>query len=124
MRFTAFWMIASLASCSQPETDTPPPALDRRAVMAKEIERAVGAKLLDIDIARYSRHYAATENGQIMAVYLRECGKEVAGCADAKTIWTTSDKLPFVMDGGCGVVMVAYDPQTGTLINAACNGEA
>lgn len=122
MRFTAFWMIASLASSSEPETDTPAP--DRRAALTKQIEQAVGAELLDIDIARYSRYYAATENGQIMAVYPRECGKDEAGCAEAQTVWTIPDKLPFVMDGGCGVLLVAYDPQTGTLINAACNGEA
>jgi hypothetical protein len=125
LKFSALLPLALLAACDQPQpAPAPSPEPDARAALTRRIETAVARMLPDITVSQYARHYAMAEDGQIHGVYRRECGKDQAGCPEAKTVWTTPDMLPFVLDGGCGVVLVAYDPQTSTLINAACNGVA
>jgi hypothetical protein len=37
---------------------------------------------------------------------------------------TTEDKFPVIMDGGCGVVNLLYDVETGKTVSIGCNGLA
>jgi hypothetical protein len=70
----------------------------------------------------YARYYAGiVQNGHRM---IR--GELVAFDARQRgSVHITSvDKFPVIMDGGCGVVNLLYDVETGKIISIGCNGLA
>ena len=69
-------------------------------------------------LSKYNRHYAVVVQGSIrhiLGVYIGDGGKLYV---------TTPEKLPRVLDGGCGVVNVEYDVTTNRFLSVTCNGEA
>ena len=100
-------------------------------------------------LSEYARHYAADEKGFVVGVYapgyrapgpdetceelLEDMTSRQVPCVEAEgdrllsgqRQWVgNTDKLPLIMDGGCGVITVIYDPRAGVIKSATCNGEA
>ena len=101
-------------------------------------------------LSDYARYYAFDEQGMVLGVYVpgyewpdtdATCGeiledlsiREVPCPAEPKGDnllagqrgWVDSKyKLPMVMDGGCSVVTVVYDPKSNRVKNVECNGGA
>ncbi len=148
MRLVAFMGVAALASCSAPDSEALPSTEDERTALsarngsegepvqigveerqalAVRIERAVSQALPEIMVGEYTRYYTESSDGRIRALYFHQyrCSEAEATCAEAKTIWTSPDKIPKpVIDGGCVVVHAEYDLAHDKLIAAWCNGQA
>ena len=100
-------------------------------------------------VSEYARHYAVDEKGLVVGVYAPgyrplgpdETCEEVfenmtsrqVPCVEPESDrllsgqrqWVeNTEKLPLIMDGGCGVITVISDPKAGAVMSATCNGEA
>lgn len=99
-------------------------------------------------LADYARYYALDQNGNVVGVYVPGYSPPNPdwGCEDLLANFTTrevpchwpekgdnllagqrgwvsgTDRLPLVMDGGCGVVILIYDPKKGVVKDIHCNG--
>jgi hypothetical protein len=100
-------------------------------------------------LSEYARHYALDEKGFVVGVYapgnrapnpdeiceelLEDLTTRKIPCVGAETNrllagqrqWVdNTDRLPLILDGGCSVITVVYDPKAGRVKSATCNGEA
>lgn len=95
----------------------PPPAAPTQAEI-RTLEAAVVLPPGASPLSTYNRHYAAVVQGgsrHILGVYFDNGGK---------IFITTAERLPRVLDGGCGVVNVEYDVTANRFLAVTCNGEA
>jgi hypothetical protein len=132
-----------LTACTTPEQQERDLLTDR---IEDRVKLPEGARRL----ADYARYYAFDENGLVVGVYApgyvapnaddaceemledfttREvpCPSETDSdrlLADQRRWVDDTDKLPLIMDGGCSVITVIYDPKAGEVKSAYCNGEA
>ena len=134
-RSTLGLALLSLAACSGGEQAPPAPqpkkevaaaaaSADRRELLMDEIEGKLvmpaGAKPL----ASYARSYAYDEKekatpGLVIGIYDSLTRDRKPGRR-----WVTQDALPKISDGGCGIVVVRYDPAAGKVVSAFCQGLA
>lgn len=68
-------------------------------------------------VTEYARYYSAEPRGThraVIGIFLqsREPGVYIV----------RRDRLPIAADGGCGIVNVVYDVETGSIVAAYCNG--
>jgi hypothetical protein len=100
-------------------------------------------------LSEYARHYAVDEKGFIVGVYapgyrapapdegceelLENMASRPIPCEEpegdrllaGQRHWVgNTDRLPLILDGGCGVITIIYDPKAGAVKSATCNGEA
>lgn len=83
------------------------------------IERSVVLPRGSEPVLAFARYYASvSQNGHriIRGIY-------VLG-DNAQVVITTAEKLPMILDGGCGVVTIEYDASTEAFLRVSCNGEA
>ena len=69
-------------------------------------------------LSTYNRHYAVVvqdSSRHILGVHFDNGGK---------IVFTTPERLPRVLDGGCGVVNVEYDVTAKRFLAVTCDGEA
>ena len=109
--------MALLGGCAPAES----PQTEQEA-LAKKIESRLklpdGAHPLD----SYGRNYAYAEDGTVVAVYAAPHWPTDAKVGEAR--WHKSyEALPRIMDGGCSVISVSYNPETEDLF-VGCNGVA
>lgn len=110
-------VVALLAGCTEAEK----PSSDNEA-MAEKIERLVELPEGAGPIDSYGRNYATGDDGKVYAVYTAPHGPEDTQ-AGASRWYENVDELPMIMDGGCSVVTVTYNPET-EYVSASCNGVA
>lgn len=116
--------MALLVACDQAEPVTQSsPKPEAHVALTARIEAAVATILPDITVRQYARHYIETADGHILGVYVRKCSKGTPICAEAKPVWTSKEQFPTVLDGGCDVINVEYDPEADTVLTAACNDD-
>ena len=135
--------VFGLLACTSPERPKDDKLLD---LIESRVRLPEGSGRL----SAYARHYAADENGMIIGVYApgyRPPGPDEA-CEEVLIEGSTTrevpcpedeadrllagqrrwvengGKLPGIMDGGCSVITVVYDPKAGVVKSATCNGEA
>lgn len=131
-----------LLACTTPEERQHNKLMD---VIEARVKLPDGARPLSY----YARHYAADDKGFVVGVYapgyrargpdesceelLENMTSRQVPCEEDKgdrllsgqRQWVgNTDKLPLIMDGGCGVITVIYDPKAGVVKSATCNGEA
>jgi hypothetical protein len=100
-------------------------------------------------LSSYARYYAFDEHGLVTGIYvpgyqppnphdtceelLADFTSRAVPCPtkiDDKRLlagqraWVERDSLPLVLDGGCSVVTVIYDPRIDKVTSATCNGVA
>jgi hypothetical protein len=100
-------------------------------------------------LSEYARHYAEDENGLIVGVFapgyrppaadegceelLENMASRPVPCEESEgdrlmagqRQWVgNTSTLPLIMDGGCEVITVIYDPKAGAVKSATCNGDA
>lgn len=69
------------------------------------------------DLSEYVRHYLPLESGSVYGIY------EISD-APVRRHWVEeSSELPLILDGGCSILSIRYDPDTDE-ISAVCNGRA
>ena len=110
-------------------------ALDGRPTRAEigRIEAELDLPAETEPLSAYSRFYAAhTENGRRVII-----GEFVLGEPDwflehrtiletlSETVFVVDEiNMPGVMDGGCGVLTMSYDPESSGMLGPVCNGVA
>lgn len=85
----------------------------------QEIERSVVLPHGAEPVEAFVRYYAAvSRNGHRIIRGIYVLGEE------ARIVMTTAERLPMVLDGGCGVVTVEFDASARAFLETSCNGEA
>ncbi len=77
-------------------------------------------------LAGYARYYTHDAHGRVTAVYSAASpGTAPADLPIGSRRWVADERQfpPPMLDGGCTIVQVGFDPSTGDLI-ANCNGAA
>jgi hypothetical protein len=83
------------------------------------IERSVVLPPGAEPVRAFARYYAGVNrNGHRIIRGIYVLGE------DARIVMTNEEKLPMILDGGCGVVTVEYDVSAGAFLMVSCNGEA
>lgn len=128
--------------CTAPEEHQHDQLMDR---VESQVTLPQGAGRL----SEYARHYALDDKGNVVGVYVAghqssnsdETCEEVlenfatreVPCAESESAplpvgrrqWVgDTDGLPLVLDGGCSVITVSFDPKTDEVKSAICNGVA
>lgn len=100
-------------------------------------------------LSSYARYYAFEDDGLVKGIYVPgyhapnphdtceelladfttravPCPPEIGGnrLLAGQRAWVERTKLPLVLDGGCSVVTVIYDPKADRVESVTCNGEA
>jgi len=136
-------MALLLTACATPEQQG-------RDLLTDRIEDGVKLPEGARPLAKYARYYAFDENGLVVGVYVPGyvAPNPDDGCEELLDDFTTrtvpcpseaygdrvlagqrawvggKDKLPLIMDGGCSVITVIYDPKAGEVKSTYCNGQA
>lgn len=138
----ALSVMSLLLACATPEERQHNKLMD---VIEARVKLPDGARPL----SEYARHYAVDQKGLIVGVYapgyrapgpdetceelLEDMTSRQVPCVETERDrllsgqrqWVgDTDKLPLIMDGGCGVITVIYDPKAGVVKSTNCNGEA
>ena len=142
-RLLAIAAVHLLAACTTPEQR-------ERDRLTDQIEARVKLPKGAGRLADYARHYAIDEKGLIVGVYsrgfrwpdpdhaceelLEDFSTRMVPCPFDSDVdhlragqrgWVDHpDRLPSIMDGGCGVVTVVYDPKASKVRDTYCNGHA
>lgn len=118
---TLIALCLSLAGCS-PRTDSERFAeleqdLDLAAALTSDLSRGGDTSEIPL-LSEYSRYYSyATQDGQrvITADYQRGMASPGIYRGPPETV---------ILDGGCGVIRLVFDADSGRLLSAQCNGMA
>ena len=95
--------------------------------LMEQIEKQVRMPTGSRPLAHYARYYAFDQHGRVSAIYTTflEPDYESLDLPLGQRRWVSDErKLPGISDGGCGVVEVLFDPATGEIERAECNGLA
>ena len=131
-----------LAACATPEQAERDRLIDR---IEGRVNLPDGAKRL----SSYARYYAIEDDGLVKGIYVPgyqaldpdDTCEELPADFTSHTVpcptemsenrllagqraWVEHTKLPFVLDGGCSVITVIYDPKADKIQSTTCNGEA
>jgi hypothetical protein len=126
--FAATLMLAACSSESPTavESDTsksvsPLTTKEGRARIMDEIERQVQLPPEAGELQQYARYYAF-DGESVIGTYMSSGENDPLR---GKRLWLADRRdLPILMDGGCAVVNVVYDPPTQRVENTFCNGQA
>lgn len=106
-------MVATICAA---DAQTPPAAPTQAEIRA--LEAAVVLPPGASPLSTYNRRYAVVvqdSSRHILGVHFDNGGK---------IVFTTPERLPRVLDGGCGVVNVEYDVTAKRFLAVTCDGEA
>lgn len=84
-----------------------------------EIERQVQLPADADELQNYARYYTF-DGKRVIATYVASRGNDPL---KGQRRWR-AERLPTVMDGGCAVVNIIYDPRARKIENTYCNGLA
>jgi hypothetical protein len=141
----SFFLMAvalGLAACATPEQAERDRLIDRIEGRVKLPDGARG-------LSSYARYYAIEGDGLVTGIYVPgyeapdpddtceelhadftttavECPPEMSDhrLLAGQRAWVERTNLPFVLDGGCSVITVIYDPKADRIKSATCNGDA
>lgn len=100
---------------SRPTTD------ENGARIMDEIERQVQLPPDAHELQKYARYYAF-DGDKVIGTYTTSAGNDQLR---GRRLWLGDRRdLPILMDGGCAVVNVVYDPLAQRIERAFCNGHA
>ena len=93
------------------------------AGLAAKIERTFALAHPDVPLDQTARFYVRQPDSTVRGVYYvpDDSGETLAG-RPGTVVWTTSDSLPDVSDGGCFVINVIFDVRADRLREVACYG--
>ncbi|HCH0556903.1 hypothetical protein [Pseudoxanthomonas winnipegensis] len=115
MRFTGILFAALLVSAC-----TGPGAKDLDgAQLVKALEQQVKLPQDASPLSDYTRYYKLTAEGVLVGVYI----KGFDG-GDRQAHLVSERELPLILDGGCNVIHVQYDPGANKVLRVFCNGIA
>ena len=109
----AIAMLASACSVSPPEEREP--SSDPQGLI-ELIEARVVLPKGSRPLREYTRHYAYSPDGKVV-------GRFVSGADETKWLADHRD-LPLILDGGCSILTIEFDPATLRFDKVACNGVA
>jgi len=109
-----------LLGCTQAQPAAPAPSPEEeQARIMDRIEALVRLPEGARPLAEYGRHYAWQSRWdgarKVVAIY-------VEGESPGRR-WVAENRLPLVMDGGCGIVNLSFDVATGRIEGVSCNGD-
>ena len=134
-------MLFLLPACTTPEVRQHGKLMD---IIEARVKLPHGARAL----SEYARHYAVDEQGFVVGVYapgyrapapdegcelLENMAWRPVPCEEpdgdrllaGQRQWVgNADSLPLILDGGCSVISVVYDPKAGAIKSATRNGES
>lgn len=89
--------------------------------MMDEIERQIQLPPEAKEFERYARYYTF-DDGRVIGTYVASGGGDPL---IGKRLWVSDKRyLPTLMDGGCVIVNVVYDPIGQKIEHTFCNGLA
>lgn len=131
-----------LTACNTPENRQHDELME---AVESRVKLPDGAKPLSY----YARHYALNDEGLVVGVYapgyrapgphqsceelLENMTSRPVPCEEdvgdrlpsGQRQWVANvNELPLIMDGGCSVITVIYDPKASMVKSTTCNGEA
>jgi hypothetical protein len=123
-------------SLAGPITAQPAPNLQwtPTAKIVAQLEKAIPPqegfrRPKDLNLSDYDRYYTGSQvDGRkvILGLYVQIRTRDSAQRPDSARTGqihiAPSQQLPLISDGGCGVIHVFYDPQTGSPPTLQCNG--
>jgi hypothetical protein len=100
----------------------PPPTTEESlALIMDEIERQVRLPPDADELQKYARYYAF-DGDKVIGTYMTSAGNDPLR---GKRVWLGDRRdLPVLMDGGCAVVNIVYDPLAQRVESTFCNGLA
>lgn len=103
------------------KTVSPPKTEEIRARIMDEIERQVQLPPDADKFQKYARYYAF-DGDKVIGTYMTSAGNDPLR---GRRLWLGDRRdLPTLMDGGCAVVNVVYDPLAKRIESTFCNGRA
>lgn len=108
--------LATTTSCSDKGSQD----LSDQTALIAQVEASVSLPEGASAIESFSRSYTS-DQGMIVGIYLRP---ELAG-QESGSRWVASrEEMPMILDGGCAMVTVLYDPDAKQFVEVYCNGVA
>ena len=140
-----------LLACDAPGAEPAPNSFEeqRYGKLMDDIEARIELPAGASSLSHYARYYAIDETGLVTGIFasgyraagpdegceeiLEDMSSRPVPCPDdsndqlrsGQRRWVgDSDQLPIIMDGGCGVITVVYDPRRSVIESVTCNGVA
>ena len=113
-------LFSALVSCSSPQQ------LKQQARWMDETEARIQMPGGSAALESYARYYALDDGERVVGVYITivEPENPQYNVPIGERRWVNRrTELPVILDGGCTVVTVRFDPKTGNA-GASCNGVA
>ncbi|RZZ88322.1 hypothetical protein [Pseudoxanthomonas winnipegensis] len=89
------------------------------AQLVKTLEQQVRLPKDASPLSDYTRYYTLTADGMLVGVYV----KDFDG-GDRQAHLVSKREMPLILDGGCSVINVRYDPDANKVLRVFCNGIA
>ncbi|WJI15909.1 hypothetical protein MWN52_00930 [Pseudoxanthomonas winnipegensis] len=70
-------------------------------------------------LSDYTRYYTLTAEGMLVGIYV----KDFDG-GDRQAHLVSKREMPLILDGGCNVIHLRYDPGANKVLHVFCNGIA
>jgi hypothetical protein len=117
MRWFVLALPLSLAACASAVPES------QRNQTIKEIEQHVHLPATAANLDQYARYYAQ-HGSRVVGIYIMTVVPNTrADLPTGQARWIADENdLPEIMDGGCSMIRVVYDPRAKTIESVGCNG--